>query len=427
MHMHKKKPSKFIGEVMKNHNNLYTCKRCMKKCKSPIILAIHHDRHQIQGRLLTCPFSCKKNYPSPAAYYSADNCKKNSLPESVKKEVDKIILKAVERSPYDGTIGCRDTFLKAFKNIQNEKKRQRSRSRSSSVEIAAKKAKVESSDDDSSDNFEPMDFEDGGDMFDDDSDSYRSASPIDYNLKPARIEISWKDQEKAMKAIKLAEMKAKYTKPCSVVIKKNTRSSSVPKPQNIIRKKPGPKRNKPGPKCSKPGPKRRKPGPKPKSKADTYQPRNLPVSKPGPKSKKPRPESGAKMIRIPLNPSKMKPHFCLDCEQCYKKCQHLDHPRKIVERCDEHILKFAHGRFQKMEDFVMQPKLQLTDLAYSEEHGADIRKQYKKYVEKNKEDSSVNLYDYCKEKKCLKCDVKTTSIVYMFRHIRQTHLNSDKE
>merc|ERR1719323_85244 len=32
MHMHKKKPSKFIGEVMKNHNNLYTCKRCMKKC-----------------------------------------------------------------------------------------------------------------------------------------------------------------------------------------------------------------------------------------------------------------------------------------------------------------------------------------------------------------------------------------------------------
>ena len=47
LHMHKEKPSKFIGEVMKNHNKLLTCSRCMKKCKSPIIMAIHHDRHQV--------------------------------------------------------------------------------------------------------------------------------------------------------------------------------------------------------------------------------------------------------------------------------------------------------------------------------------------------------------------------------------------
>ena len=64
-------------------------------------------------------------------------------------------------------------------------------------------------------------------------------------------------------------------------------------------------------------------------------------------------------------------------------------------------------------------------MAYSDDHGADIRKQYKKYVEKSKEDSPVNLYEYPYEKKCLKCDVTTKSIVYMFRHIRQQHLSKD--
>ena len=452
MHVHRKKPSKFIGEVMKNHNRLFTCKRCMKKCKSPIILAIHHDRHQIQGRLLTCPFSCKKNYPSPAAYYSADNCKKNSLPESVKKEVDKIILKAVERSPFDATIGCRETFLNAFKDLptKNEKKRQRSRSSSSEDEshqaMATKKAKVDDSDQ-SEDNFEeePMDFDDFDvDMHDNDSDtdSYRSRSVTpDYNLKQAKIEISQKDQDRAKQAIKLEELKARYTRPCSVVIKKNTRSVSSKTDDNASRApvidKPGPKRNKPGPKRSKPGPKRRNPGPKslsrpgpkrfkeePKAK-EIYKPREaLPVSKAGPKSKRLKPES-AKMIRISLTPRK-NPHFCLDCELCFKKCSHLDHPRRIVDRCDEHIQQFAHGRFQKIEDFVMQPKLQLADMAFSEDHGADIRKQYKKYVEKSKEDSPVNLYEYPIEKKCLKCDVTTKSIVYMFRHIRQEHLRKEQ-
>ena len=433
-HVHRKKPSKFIGEIMKNHNRLFTCKRCMKKCKSPIILAIHHDRHQIQGKLLTCPFSCKKNYPSPAAYYSADNCKKNSLPESVKKEVDKIILKAVERSPFDATIGCRETFLNAFKDVQtkNEKKRQRSRSSSSEDESLQKKARVEDSEQ-SEDNFEePMDYDDHNET---DTDSYRSRSVTpDYNLKRVRIEISRQDQDRAKKAIKLEEMKAKYTRPCSVVIKKNIASGSRPPP---VIDKPEPKRNKPGPKGSKPGPKRRNPEPKslrrpgpkrsreePQPAKEIYKPREALIEyKPGPKSRRSKPES-VKMIRISLTPRK-DPHFCLDCELCFKKCSHLDHPRRIVDRVDEHIQQFAHGRFQKIEDFVMQPKLKLTDMAYSDDHGADIRKQYKKYVEKSKEDSPVNLYEYPYEKKCLKCDVTTKSIVYMFRHIRQQHLSKD--
>ena len=129
------------------------------------------------------------------------------------------------------------------------------------------------------------------------------------------------------------------------------------------------------------------------------------------------------MVRISLTPGQ--PHFCLDCELCYKKCSHRDHPRRIIERCDQHIQNYAHGRFQKIKDFVQEAKIKVQDLAYSQKHGQDIRKSYKKYVQKCKDDSPVNLYDYDHEKQCLKCELKTSSIVHMFRHIRLEHLNEE--
>ena len=157
-HNHGRNPAKFVASVMEKHNELFTCQRCMKKCCSPIVLALHRDRHQINGKHLTCPH-CSKNYTSAAVYFANDTCKRNSLPESVKKDVDKIILKSVERSPFSGVIGDREKFSQHFRDALNRpdpgvKKRSRSSSSSSSDERVAKKKKpatynVDDSDDDS--------------------------------------------------------------------------------------------------------------------------------------------------------------------------------------------------------------------------------------------------------------------------------------
>ena len=113
LHIHGKRPISFIYEMLKedtkNIGNALedsevqrvNCGRCFAKCSSPLIMALHHDRHQMKNKLLTCPH-CKKSYTSPASYFSNDTCKRNSIPDRVKKEVDKAIMIAVQRSPYSG-------------------------------------------------------------------------------------------------------------------------------------------------------------------------------------------------------------------------------------------------------------------------------------------------------------------------------------
>ena len=126
MHIHKKKPSDFINEISNKANRVQTCPRCMKKCSSPIVLALHHDRHPVSYKHFTCKYNCRKNYSSPAQYYSNDTCKTNSLPKPTKEEIDKIILKAVERDPANGLLGSAQRFNK------NAAARKRSRSSSAS-------------------------------------------------------------------------------------------------------------------------------------------------------------------------------------------------------------------------------------------------------------------------------------------------------
>ena len=121
-------------------------------------------------------------------------------------------------------------------------------------------------------------------------------------------------------------------------------------------------------------------------------------------------------------------HFCLDCEGCKSRhCTHQNHARKIIKRPNEHLLHYAHGRFQKEDDFLnLKPKLQIEDLAYNPGEGPKVRKLYKKYAAENEGLTPVSLFDYPlnEERKCKKCDFKTPSIVYMFRHIREVHMDN---
>ena len=175
-----------------------------------------------------------------------------------------------------------------------------SRSPSSSsddeIEQSSKKSKVET---DSEDDFVPMDDHDyQNDDNDTETDSNPDSAP-DYKLKDLRITISKEDQDRAINVIKMEEMKVKYTRPCSVVIRKNSTSSAIPKPTP---KAEPPKKQKPGPKS-----RRAKPDLKQESIAKftvKQEPFAKPVendhpdtenvqperTKPGPKTRKPGPK-----------------------------------------------------------------------------------------------------------------------------------------
>jgi len=111
-------------------------------------------------------------------------------------------------------------------------------------------------------------------------------------------------------------------------------------------------------------------------------------------------------------------YFCLDCENS-------SHPRRYIQNKSAHIQEYSsHRRFQKCSDFMKKVKVKLPDSAYDTKDGPKIRKLYKKYAEMNKETSPVNLFEYeSGEKVCKipKCTYRNSSIVYMFRHIREDH------
>jgi hypothetical protein len=76
-HMHKKSPLEFLKKFTRS-KFVKNCQKCMKKCYTPMVLALHHDRHHLV-KPHECP-NCKNNYLSPAAYYREDTCRKNALP-----------------------------------------------------------------------------------------------------------------------------------------------------------------------------------------------------------------------------------------------------------------------------------------------------------------------------------------------------------
>jgi len=76
-HMHKKSPKEFLSNFTRT-KFVKNCQKCMKKCFTPMVLALHHDRHHLV-KPYECP-NCLKSYLSPAAYYKEDFCRKNALP-----------------------------------------------------------------------------------------------------------------------------------------------------------------------------------------------------------------------------------------------------------------------------------------------------------------------------------------------------------
>ena len=124
--------------------------------------------------------------------------------------------------------------------------------------------------------------------------------------------------------------------------------------------------------------------------------------------------------------------FCVVCEGCDRKsCNHRGHPRKVLigndpSVCQRHCNKTGHDSFQSLDNFLpMSLTVKLPDLSYSEKHGANVRKQYKKYVKDKKLEGSH--LEYSKKKPCKmpKCDYSTESVVLMFRHIRNQHLGDE--
>ena len=400
VHIHQFKPAHFISDLMDKKRQILTCPRCVsKKCLSPIILALHHDRHQAQGKHLTCP-NCRKNFTSPAAFYSQDSCKSNGLPERTKQNVDKVILDALKKYPDS------NPHLKGVLGDLQISKQKRPRSESPEIVSFNKRARTLSSSED-----EDLGQEDlGPDLIS--SSSSRASSRASSEIPDFEsTEKTDQDREREW---------ASLIKPCSVVIK--TRRPSNAKVESRKTPKAGPKTSKiasfftpkAGPSSSRINPKA---GPS-SSKMG---------KKPGPKSKNLTPKKEI-FVTKPLSINLKKPkglYFCLDCEQCkLQDCSHENHARKLVEKVDKHMQAFAHGRYQRLKDFFKtKPKVSLVDLAFDKNNCAVVRKKYKRYTKENLQNSPVSLFDYEQERKCKMpdCQFVTQSIVYMFRHIREEH------
>jgi len=310
----------------------------------------------------------------------------------MKKEVDGIILKAVERDPYCAIIGSRENFAKHF---FKEKKRSRSSSLSSenNEEPFPQKKKqrinIEASDD--PETYDNMNIKNHYDLSTPSSHS-PSRTPT---VQECRVQISLEDHIRANKVLREMELSA-LIKPCSVVI----RRTSI-KTEAIA----GPKRR-----CKASGSRRST-----KSKPKNQQPSSM---KPVPKSKQ------MQVKKVKKEEDKL--FFCLDCECCpSSKCSHYNHTRRLIESKEQHITNYAHGRFQSVDQFLRKTvKINLNDVAYDKEHGQTIRKQYKKYVASiwSAPKSGPHLFEYPKIKQCKYCSYQIANIVYMFRHIRAEHL-----
>ena len=467
---HDLQPRDYISEVMGNTPQVMSCPRCMKKCLSPIVLALHHDRHMLQNKHIKCQ-DCRKNYVSPAVYYANDTCQSNGISENAKKEGDRIILETLRTDPKTKLLGT------------DSKKRSRSPSvEKTSRKSAAKRARISTSasgggndSDDAADfDYTPVESYDDIELEEDldeiststensSNHSGRSSRAFSRDSSVSRSRTSSRESVTSSVSgyslnksnqIDLERAKAweKMVKPCSIVIK---RRPAIEKKSTVLKStvfpKPGPKSQKLAMKTEPSSPaspiKRSKPGPIKTEPSSPVSP--IKRSRPGPKcmkdykrkkshvwSKKrmnravPKSKQIAKeILPIQVTSIKLKKskdiHFCLDCENCRSKsCDHHNHTRKMVDRIDLHVQDYAHGRYQSLTDFFDGKKLNvsLNEVAYDSKHGVKVRKLYKRFASENEDNPNYNLFDYQKQKKCLSCDFETASIVYMFRHIREEHL-----
>ena len=91
-HLTKVHNSKAISHIIQFHNKgeEVHCEKCTKKCLSPIVYALHHDRHHLSSEFIKCP-TCQYSYVSPSNFYYKDFCGDNNLSKEVKKEIESAI------------------------------------------------------------------------------------------------------------------------------------------------------------------------------------------------------------------------------------------------------------------------------------------------------------------------------------------------
>ena len=87
----------------KDLNEELICSKCVKKCASPMALALHHDKHFLKDFHI-CG-KCKKNFMSYSNFYQKDFCGENDIPQVQKNEIENGILEIIRRTPDTGQIG----------------------------------------------------------------------------------------------------------------------------------------------------------------------------------------------------------------------------------------------------------------------------------------------------------------------------------
>jgi len=117
-------------------------------------------------------------------------------------------------------------------------------------------------------------------------------------------------------------------------------------------------------------------------------------------------------------------YFCLDCEGCAgRQCNHLDHPRApLPYDLRSHFKATGHLVIKPIGKFLtMKP---VGDLAYSFQHGAQVRKQWKELVLAG----SYKPMPYSGVKKCkwVNCNDIFEDAVDALKHIKDKHLKNQK-
>ena len=116
-------------------------------------------------------------------------------------------------------------------------------------------------------------------------------------------------------------------------------------------------------------------------------------------------------------------YFCLDCEA-------LEDPKDPVKTrfplsidLASHITTTNHQNFEPIKGRV---GVKLTSISFSQEHNKTVIKKWKRLV-KDGDTGAINALKYPAPKKCSKCDARFGDAIDMFKHIKETHIDSNEK
>ena len=102
VHMHNINPVAFLSQFRKS-KNVKVCPKCAKRCFSPMVFSLHHDRHHV-ATPIECQ-ACNESFLSPWIFFREDTCKKNSLPGELLKTSENIEAQLKAESSLFGVVG----------------------------------------------------------------------------------------------------------------------------------------------------------------------------------------------------------------------------------------------------------------------------------------------------------------------------------